>query len=569
MCILTIAMQFVAFAAALCAGLAVLTGEIPFRRRLAGLGVFLAVVCGIGAVVLLPGTEYFLYTSRALPDKGFAGKWALSPWELPTLVIPGIFGGIRSYFGPHEFRDSSDYAGLIPLSLAVLGVAAAWRANLRWVVAGVFALALAFGPVTPWGSALASLPVYGGFRNPLMWMHFFSLSLCIFAAVGWSILETGNCRRLMRAMGVALVAASVPLLVLGLKPDTAASFLAGKGFVQSHITAGRVKPGEINPVVSGAGYRAAATASVSGAAMLAAGAAANPFLAAGLPWLAVAADLWSASAGYIRTAPLRSQEGLDPVAGWLVERRGVDPLPFRAATDEYFAVPNSRMKAGIQWVSGYHSVGLGRYALLYEEARSSPSMNLLSLMNVRYIVSASGPQEGWNPEAVIGMPGGGSAMIYANNGALPRAFLVREAVSCPDFQSIMEVIRSPEWNPGVMPTDSALPGGWRTGKLVTRGTIATPVYAREEQVAKVSLRGRGILVFSENWYPAWKAYVDGKRVHIIRAYGVMRALALDPGEHEVRMIYDSWLSKIGLWLTLLVASFLAVPAICFRARGAR
>jgi len=567
MCILTIAMQFVFFAVSLCVALAVFTGEIPVRRRVAGLAVFLAVVCGIGAVILLPGTEYFLYTSRALPDKVFAGKWALSMWELPTMVVPEIFGGIRAYFGPHEFRDSSDYAGLIPLLLAVLGVASTWRSNLRWTLAGIFTLALAFGPATPWGSALASLPVYGGFRNPLMWMHFFNLSLCVFAAIGWSMLETGDSRKRMKRMGYLLVVMAIPFLFLGLKPDTASAFLSGRGFVRDHLDAGRVKNPEIITVVSRAGYKAAATSAASGMAMLAAGASLNPLVAAGLPFLAIVADLLATSSGYIRTETLGRQDGLDPVSGWLVERKLADPLPFRAATDEYFAVPNSRMGAGIQWVSGYHSVGLGRYAALYEEARSSPSMNLLSLMNVRFVVSASGPQEGWKPAAVIGMPGGGSAMIYANSGALPRAFLVREAVACPDFVGIMKVLRSPEWNPGIMPTDSALPEGWRTGKLVTKGTIVTPVYAREEVVARVSLTGNGVLVFSENWYPAWKAFVDGKRVHIIRAYGVLRALALPPGEHEVRMIYDSWLFKIGLWLTMLAASFLSAPARYWRIRG--
>ena len=564
MCVLTAAIQFVAFAVPLCAVMVLIAGKIPVRRRLAGLGVFLAVAGGIGAVVFLPGLEYYLYSSRIVPEKNLAGLWALSPWEMLTWLVPELFGGTRGYFGPHQFRDSIDYAGLIPLFLAAAGVLAAWRANQRWLLAGAIALVLALGPVTPLGAALASLPVYGGFRNPLRWMSFFHLATCIFAATGWSILESVGGRRLAKQIGVALIAVAAPCLLLGLKSGDAAEYLSGREFVRAHIADGSVTTTEIGPAVAHAGWKAAATASVSGAAMLAAGASLSPVVFAGAPLLAIISDLLFTSSGYIRTEPLSGQEGPDPVSDWLVARRGLDPLPFRVATDEYFAVPNARMRAGIQWVSGYHGLGLGRYAVLYEEARSSPSMNLLSLMNVRFVVSASGAQEGWKPEASITMGGGGQALIYANGGAFPRAYLAREIIPCPDFSSVMEVIREPGWNPGMMPTDSLLPEGWRAGRLVTKGSIVSPKYGREEVIARVSMEGRGILVFSENWYPAWKAFVDGKRVPIIRAYGVMRALALDAGEHEVRMLYDSWLFKIGLWLSLLTAACSAIIVRLFR-----
>ena len=561
LCVLTIAVQFVAYAVPVCAAISLYSGNIPVRRRLLGVAVFIAFMCGLSAVVLLPATEYYLYTSRVLPDVNFGRQWALAMWELASMIVPDMFGGTRGYFGPHQFRDSSDYAGLIPLGLAFLALIFTWRRNMQWIVVGAIALMLAMGPATPAGVLFSSVPVYGGFRNSLMWMHFFHLSLCIFAATGWAILEEGSRRKYAKWIGIAILVVVPPAIMIGFKAADVSSYFTGKAFVQAHIADGSIDAGGISSVVAGAGWKAAASASVSGVAMLAAGAAINPLMSAGIPLLAIGADLIAASSGYIRGEPLNRQTGFDPVSSWLFSRKDKDLLPFRVATDEYFAVPNARMPAGINWVSGYHSVGLGRYAALYEEARISPSMDLLSLMNVRYVVSSSGAQDGWKPEADIDMGGGRRILIYENKGVFPRAFLAKEVVACPDFSSVMEVIRAPGWNPGKMPTDSILPVGWRTGKLVSRGNIVLSIYGREDILAQVSMDGAGILVFSETWYPSWKAYVDGKRAHFIRAYGVFRALALTAGKHEVRMLYDPWLFKIGLWLTMLIASFFAVIAV--------
>jgi hypothetical protein len=47
----------------------------------------------------------------------------------------------------------------------------------------------------------------------------------------------------------------------------------------------------------------------------------------------------------------------------------------------------------------------------------------------------------------------------------------------------------------------------------------------------------------------------------------LRGLAVPAGDHEVRMIYDSWTLKIGIWLTMAAAGLLLLLTLIFRGRA--
>ena len=66
----------------------------------------------------------------------------------------------------------------------------------------------------------------------------------------------------------------------------------------------------------------------------------------------------------------------------------------------------------------------------------------------------------------------------------------------------------------------------------------------------------GILVLADNWYPAWKAFLDGQEVEVLRANGAFRGVVVPAGEHNVEFKYISSEQKTGRYLTL--AGLLAV-----------
>jgi uncharacterized membrane protein YfhO len=61
----------------------------------------------------------------------------------------------------------------------------------------------------------------------------------------------------------------------------------------------------------------------------------------------------------------------------------------------------------------------------------------------------------------------------------------------------------------------------------------------------------GLLVLSENFYPGWRATVDGKPVPLLRANYVLRAVCVPAGAHRVTFSFVPASLRIGAGLTLL------------------
>jgi hypothetical protein len=59
----------------------------------------------------------------------------------------------------------------------------------------------------------------------------------------------------------------------------------------------------------------------------------------------------------------------------------------------------------------------------------------------------------------------------------------------------------------------------------------------------------GWLLLSDSWYPGWRASVDGRRVQILPANYLFRAVPLEAGEHVVVFQYQ----PISFWLGLVIS----------------
>ncbi|MBA2715128.1 MAG: YfhO family protein [Rubrobacteraceae bacterium] len=88
---------------------------------------------------------------------------------------------------------------------------------------------------------------------------------------------------------------------------------------------------------------------------------------------------------------------------------------------------------------------------------------------------------------------------------------------------------------------------------------------------RTSTGAPGLLMLSETFYPAWKAYVDGRPVPLYVADHVLRAVPVPAGEHTVELRYESWSLRIGLAVSLtsyLLLIALTVARVRRRRKGA-
>ena len=99
------------------------------------------------------------------------------------------------------------------------------------------------------------------------------------------------------------------------------------------------------------------------------------------------------------------------------------------------------------------------------------------------------------------------------------------------------------------------------GTAPSDGNDTVTVLESEPEIMRyqVSTSAPGMLVTSEVAYPAWKAYIDGKPIEIATAFGLLRAVAIPAGTHEVEFRFESPNEVWGMALT--TAAILAVGVL--------
>ncbi|NLF51798.1 MAG: YfhO family protein, partial [Leptolinea sp.] len=140
-----------------------------------------------------------------------------------------------------------------------------------------------------------------------------------------------------------------------------------------------------------------------------------------------------------------------------------------------------------------------------------PSALKFSLLNVRYLVSAFPiDEEGWVEEEFQE-----SGFLYRNDLARGWAWIEPSLGSgVKDYDSVSQVVRT------------------------------------NNQI-RVLAEGPGFLHISEIDYPGWQATVDGKPARIHKAYGVIRAVEVEEGLHNVTMIFRPVRVFYGVLISLM------------------
>jgi hypothetical protein len=150
--------------------------------------------------------------------------------------------------------------------------------------------------------------------------------------------------------------------------------------------------------------------------------------------------------------------------------------------------------------------------------------------------------------------------IYENAWYLPRAWLAAESMVL-DEGRILEVVRTGKLPDGSVwdPLRTALVEAKPSPAMVTAAQDAGTEITKYEP-NRVSLKsystGTSILVLSENHYPGWRAYVDGRATDTLRVNYNLRGVELSPGEHQIEFVYRPKSVIIGFLVSLLTLAAL-------------
>jgi hypothetical protein len=192
-------------------------------------------------------------------------------------------------------------------------------------------------------------------------------------------------------------------------------------------------------------------------------------------------------------------------------------------------------------------------------------MKLLDLLGVRFIVSfgsspfANAAEAAAYPQ-VFATDG---ARVYQNPHVLPRAFVVGTAQQAEAASTLARLSQDDFDARDVALVESS-------AAVVTDG-LSRPAEIREYTPERVAITvhgdAPGLLVLTDQFYPGWRATVDGEAAPIYRADYLFRGVRVPAGEHTVVFRYAPRSFLLGAWVSALTLA--TITAAGWRARRIR
>ncbi len=582
-------------------------GEWGWRRagsRFAAFLLFSVLGAGITSVQLIPAVDYVTEHSRraatTLQVEGeegvtYSSSWSLHPEELVSLAVPEFVGAnvgtedwtSDTYWGRNPFKLNHEYLGIVVLLLAGLAFTGGPGVGLRWFMAGLGGVVILFtlGTHTPvWRVLYELLPGISLFRAPSMAVFLAGFAATTLAALGIDraarLVDEGRLGIVLKVLGGG-TAVLVVGLVLAATGGLSALWTA---IVYSDIDASAQAALEtLQPhLVRGFGLSA-----------LLGGLLAALWWAVGHGWfpaallvpalvLLPAGDQWRVDAAFIEVMDHRSFTAPDQNHRFLMERADEED-PFRVLSLERRGQDVRPAMYGLELAAGHHPNDLWRYReLIGMEGSGVPEHlarfhpNVLDVLNVRYVLwpeAQYGPLEGAQPASQVTAGGRVVSTVYRVE-TLPRARVVGDALVVGEEESVATVLDLERYDPSrqVVLTE---PPPVEPGGEGVRGSAEWIERTPDRLVLDVESSGPAILVVSENWFPAWRARVDGEETPVLRADHTLRAVSVPQGRHRVEFRYEALLLRAGFGLSLLCLLLVAGAAMVepiqarFRNRAAR
>lgn len=537
-------------------------------------------------------------TSSGL-DKDYITQWSYGKDETFTLLIPNVKGGatIRpeqgdnrflslidtpkaqsmaeagemsgqdyqilqqfpQYFGDQPMTNGPVYVGAIICALFLLGCVVV-KGPVKWGLVAVtfFTLFLSWGHNMMWLTdwMIDYFPMYNKFRTPASILVIAEITMPLLGVLALKEMFTDpdfmtkNRGALYASFGFCALVCIVTWLAPGIFGSYSAmehEQLVASGQIQQYPTVDAAIRAIRGSMVSGDAGRSLIVLVLGFAVIMAF---AMNKVKASVASLALAGivlvDMYLVDKRYVNQDTFVSHFDAAPTSFTprLVDQQILQDttLNYRVLDQQHFseAMPSYFHKT----IGGYHAAKLTRYNDLIERQLSKGNMEVLNMLNTRYVIMTD-------------------SMAQLNPGALGNAWFVDSVAYVANADAEMaglDSIHAAQWAVADVKFKETL--GNATPKQ-TGDTIAQTAYAPNRLSYHSHSAQGGLAVFSEIYFPwGWKATIDGKEAAIGRVNYVLRALQVPAGDHNIEFVFDPQevhtTDALARWA--IIAIFLALLA---------
>ncbi len=474
---------------------------------------------------VLPGYEYGRLASR------WAGAANPLTWReaIPYTVHQGLSFTPASILGiltPGLSVHISPFIGVAACSLVALGLLTGWRRQRTVLFFAVLALGgLLFSMASSnvfHGFLYSVLPVFDKARAPARAIALFSFALAPLIAYGFDALFRASNRAMLRRVAGACAILSIAIVLFTLGASYLKPFDPRAPLMLTALTA----------------FLTAALFTAWDRGVL------NKPAAIGCILFLILFEI-----GNVTTANLPNQA--DPNRpGFLARLSQHDDIaaffrwqkePVRAYINEQEIPYNFGDWHGVNTLGGYLA---GVTTNLYSRDTHVPRIQ--DLLAVNYSVD----REARRPGQELVSRSNSGLNIYRNTTALPRAWVVHEAVQMNSERELQRALEDPGWDlQARAPMLGAVPAGLMPCSSPGSARIASMKSTSVNIEAKLNCRG--MLVLADTAFPGWEAAVDGRPARIREVYGALRGVVVDEGTHRVEFRYRPVSALLGGLMSLL------------------
>ena len=184
-------------------------------------------------------------------------------------------------------------------------------------------------------------------------------------------------------------------------------------------------------------------------------------------------------------------------------------------------------------LNGYHAAKLKRFDELYDFHIARNNMNVLNMLNTKYIIAEED----------------GQVFPYVNEDANGNAWFVSDLQKVNSANEAIKALDSLNTSIKAITTSEAL----ETKHYVVDSTAIVKLISYQPNDLKYESdnSNAGFLVFSEMFYgQGWQAYLDGSKVPHQRVNYVLRGMEVPSGKHTIEFKFEPEVIKTGSRIAL-------------------
>lgn len=189
-------------------------------------------------------------------------------------------------------------------------------------------------------------------------------------------------------------------------------------------------------------------------------------------------------------------------------------------------------------IGGYHAAKPRRYQELYDYQIAKGNMEMLNMLNTRYIIVANDK---------------GEKSVEVNGGANGNVWLVNSLKVVETSNEEMTALDSLKTKNEAVINSKSISNDFKTNFPVdSTASIKLKSYKANELIYESSSNLNQFAVFSEVYYKdGWNAYIDGKLSPYFNVNYVLRGMEIPKGEHTIIFKFEPQVIKKGNTITLI------------------